>query len=68
MTTSKRSGMITATPSAANGYKYVVSTDDGDTVYLSGIGAPKNAEVGDVGTVTYQTFRNSGFYAWSPNN
>lgn len=65
MTPSNRFGTIVATPSSNNGYRYVVKTDDGDTVYLSGPGAPQNAGVGDQGTLTYQAHRNCGFFSWN---
>ena len=56
---------IEETPSAANGHRYLIETDCGRTLHLSGVGAPKGGSVGDHGTVTYQSGRARGFYAWT---
>lgn len=45
---------------------YVVDTKDGTRHHLSGPGAPKDAKVGDKGTLRYVSTSSRGFWAWEP--
>lgn len=59
--------VILETPSADNGYRYLVeevpATNNG-IHYLSGPGAPKGAKEGDRGTLTYTATGSMGYWAW----
>ncbi len=48
------------------GYRWVVDTKDGTRHHLSGPGAPKDAKVGDTGTLRYVSTSSRGFWAWEP--
>lgn len=56
---------ITQVPGQNDGYYWIITTDDGDRMFLSGTGAPKEGAVGDKGFVTYQSGSSYGRYCWS---
>lgn len=60
-----KQGIITETPSKANGYCYTVTCDDESRHQLRGLGAPQGGQVGDTGTLTYTTGANFGLWFWS---
>lgn len=65
MNSKTEKGTITETPSQENGWFYVVDTDDGNRRFLQGIGAPKEGEVGDRGTLKYTTGAGFGLWFWT---
>lgn len=65
MSTPKYQATIKQLPNSANGWFYVVETDEGETHHLRGIGAPDDGAVGDRGTIQYQSSGNLGVYCWS---
>ena len=52
-------------PTKANGWRYRVETDDGREFSMAGMGAPMGGEVGDRGTVVYQSGASFGLYFWA---
>ena len=59
-----RPAEVVGAPDASNGYRWVVKSL-GETLYLSGPGAPKDAKVGDTGTLTYISTASRGGWSWS---
>jgi len=60
-----RAATIVETPSG-NGWCYVIEEDESGEVHnLCGVGAPAGGDVGDKGTVVYQTGSNFGLWFWS---
>lgn len=49
-----------------NGYHYKIECEDGEVMFLRGLGAPQGGKAGDVGTVTYQTGPSFWLWFWSP--
>lgn len=66
MNNAPRAAVIVEKPAESNGYRYVVRCDDdGDVLYLSGLGQPQGAALGDRGTVEYRATRSCGYWCWA---
>lgn len=55
-------------PTEKNGWFYVVKTDHDNVFHLRGMGAPKDGNIGDRGTIQYRSGRNFGLYFWENQN
>ena len=55
---------ILETPSNENNYSYKVEDETGATHYLSGLGSPKEKEVGLEGYVQYTSYGAGAWHSW----
>ena len=61
-----KNGTIKELPASNNGYRYVVEVEGEEWPwYLTGLGAPKEAKVGEKGILTFSSTTRIGYWSWT---
>lgn len=58
---------ITEIPNRDNGWRYKITSDDGEVYNLTAMSIPGNTKKGCRGTIQYRSGASYGLYFWSPD-